>query len=177
MISKIEKDKFSILKGRITNKSYNTTIKKLTLVGENYFVQIIPAKLVAGTNHLFFALEQTFSSFENETAFTKKPIFEFLVRVLAKKQLNKAIKDVEFSNDENLVLIIKSTSKKEIEKIKNELNFEEKEFEFGNSLGGNKKELMAFFGVSKNELEALSDLKNPLEEAIIERVAFVTLEK
>ena len=173
MISKIEKDKFSILKGRITNKSYNTTIKKLTLVGENYFVQIIPAKLVAGTNHLFFALEQTFSSFENETSFTKKPIFEFLVRVFAKKQLNKAIKTAEFSNNENLVLIINSTSKKEIEKIKKELTFEEKEFEFGK----NKGELMAFFGVSKNEIEALSDLKNPLEEAIIERVAFVTLEK
>ena len=172
MISKIEKDKFSILKGKITNKSYNTTIKKLTLVGENYFVQIIPAKLVAGTNHLFFALEQTFDSFENETSFTKKPVFEFLVRVFAKKQLNKAIKIAEFSDGENLVLIIKSTSKEEIEKIKKELNFEEKKFEFGK----NKEELMDFFGVSKNELEALSDLKNPLEEAIIERVSFVALE-
>jgi len=172
MISKIGKGNFTIIKGRITNKSYSTTIKKLTLVGENYFVQVIPAKLVAGTNHLFFALEQTFDSFEKKTSFTKKPIFEFLVRVFAKKQVNKAIENAEFSNNEKLILIIESTSKTEVEKIKKELNFEEKEF----PLGENKEELMQFFDISKNELEALKDLKNPLEEAIIERVSFVALE-
>ncbi len=45
------------------------------------------------------------------------------------------------------------------------------------SLGKNKNYLMELFNVSETELKTLKDLKNPLEELIIERVALVALER
>jgi len=174
MISKtIGKCDFSLLKGQITKDSCKETIKKLMIASDKQFTQIIPACLVAGKNHIFSALEQSLSAFEQKTNFTKKPELEFIVRLLANKQLNKALEKAEFRQGEILVLVIGSSDKKTIEKVKTGLNFVEKEF----ALGKNEKELKEFFGISEEELSALNDVEKPLEELVIERVAFVSLER
>ena len=173
MISKKINEKYhSLFKGRITNDSYEESIKKLTLPSKDIFVQILPSRIIAGETHLFIALETALSSFENSSNFTKIPALELIVRILGKKQLNDALETAKFGK-ENLVLIIGSRKKKEIEKIKKELNFKEKNF----TLGKNKKYLEKLFSVSKAELNSLKDLKNPLEELVIERCAFVALER
>ena len=172
MISKtIGKHGFSLLKGEITTDSYKESIKKLTL-GFGVFTQLIPSRLVAGENHIWFSLEQSLDAFEQKTAFTKKPELEFIIRLVAQKQLNKALENAEFKQ-EPLVLVIGSENKKIIDKIKETLNFEEKDIQ----LGLNKKELVKFFGIEKQEIESLADIQNPLEELIIERCAFVSLER
>ncbi|MFH1390877.1 MAG: KEOPS complex subunit Cgi121 [Candidatus Diapherotrites archaeon] len=173
MLSKtIGKHGFSLLKGEITTDSYKESIKKLT-IGFDVFTQIIPSRLVAGENHIWFALEQSLNAFEQKTAFTKKPELEFIVRLVADKQLNKALEKAEFKKNEPLILVIGSADEKAINKIKETLNFKEKDFQ----LGLNKEELVKYFGIEKREIESLADVKNPLEELIIERCAFVSLEK
>ena len=170
---KVGKHEISILKGRITTDSYEETIKKLSIVPQKQFTQLAPLRVVAGENHILFALEHTFSAFENKTAFAKKPELEFIIRLLAEKQLNKALEKAKFKKGENLLLVVGSQNKKVIGETKTTLGFEEKEF----SLGENKKGLMELFKVSEGEIKALGDLQNPLEELIIERVSFVALER
>lgn len=173
MISKkIGKLEFSILKGRISKNSYEESIKKLSLASQNGFVQLVPSRLIAGQNHLLNVIENTFSSFKNKSNFSKKPELELIIRLTGIKQLNKALEKAEFGK-EDLVLIINSKNKKKIDSIKKELGFVEKDFK----LGENKNYLMKFFNVTKEELKSLSDLKNPLEEIIIERCAFVSLKR
>ena len=180
---------FAFASGQILTENYGATIKKLAFPGENRFVQLVPARVVAGQKHLETALEHALSSFKNGTNFARKPELEFIVRLLAEKQLEKALKKAEFA-DEPLVLVLelkgaakaknlkagkgKSPSAvKEINEIEKRLNFREKTF----SLGKNKNYLMELFNVSETELKTLKDLKNPLEELIIERVALVALER
>ena len=173
MISKkIGKLEFSLLKGRISKNSYEESIKKLSLASQNGFVQILPTRLIAGQNHLLSAIENTFSSFKNKSNFSKKPELELIIRLTGIKQLNKALRKAEFGK-EDLVLIIDSKNKGKIDSIKKELGFAEKNFE----LGKNKKYLMKFFNITKEELNSLADLKNPLEEIIIERCSLVSLER
>ncbi|MCR4335439.1 MAG: KEOPS complex subunit Cgi121, partial [archaeon] len=178
MLSKtIGKHDYSLLKGEISTDSYKETIKKLTL-GFGVFTQVIPSKWVAGEDHIWFALEQSLDAFEQKIAFTKKPELEFIVRLLAQKQLSKALEGAEFGKGtefgkEPLVLVIGSSDKKIVSEIKEKLAFEEKEIK----LGLNKSELIKFFGIEEKEIESLADVKNPLEELIVERCAFVSLEK
>ena len=118
------------------------------------------------------AIENTFSSFQSKSNFSKKPELELIIRLTGIKQLNKALQKAEFGK-ENLVLIIDSKNKRKIDSIKKELGFTEQKFE----LGKNKSYLVKFFNVTKKELKSLNDLKNPLEEIIIERCSFVSLER
>lgn len=172
MISKkINEKYYSLFKGRITNDSYEESIKKLTFLPK-VFVQFLPARIIAGENHIFIALETALSSFETNSNFTKNPALELIVRVLGKKQLKEALEIAKFE-EEDMLLIIGSREKNEIEKIKKELNFKETNF----ALGKNKKYLEWLFSVSKAELKAVEDLENPLEEIIIERSAFAALER
>jgi len=169
---KIGKQEFSLLKGRISKNSYEESIIKLSFESQNGFVQIVPSRLIGGQNHLLSAIENTLSSFQSKSNFSKKPELELILRLTGIKQLNKALKKAEFGK-EDLVLIIGSKNKNKINSIKKKLGFVEKKFE----LGKNKNYLIKFFNITKNELKSLADLKNPLEEIIIERCAFVSLER
>ncbi len=165
----IGKKQFATTTGRITTDSYNATIKKLTFASSKGFVQIVPLKLASGTKHLKYALVKSLESFKNDSAVTKKPELEFILHFTAENQLNKALNKAKFSN-ESLVLICE---KNIFNEIKKELNFEEQKIEFGK----NKNELMKFYSISERELKTFFDLKNALEELIIQRCVFASFEK
>ena len=179
MISKkIGNSHFALLIGKITTDSCSATIKKLALAQQHRFVQIIPARVVAGVRHLEAALEHATSALKNKTSFSKNLELEFLVRLFGEKQLEKALQNAKFEEGEELVLVAaeksKTKSKKEIAKIINNLKFKEtKKFE----LGKNKKELIDFYKISQEEIETLSDVENAIEGLVIERVSFVALER
>ena len=165
---RLEFGDFSALTG-ISNDSYDATIKNLTIASENSFAQLVPLRIVAGFNHVFTALEHALSAFELGSAFARKPELEFIIRLCAEKQLNRALEIAEFGK-EPLLLVAKSG---EIKKIARGIGFVGKKFE----IGKNKAELMKIFGISKRELEAMKDSKSALEELVIEKCALVALEK
>jgi len=96
---------FAFVSGQILTENYDATIKKLAFLGKKRFIQIVPARAVAGRKHLETALEHALSSFPSKTNFAKRPELEFIVRLLAEKQLEKALKKAEFA-DEPLVLVL-----------------------------------------------------------------------
>ncbi|MCR4368652.1 MAG: KEOPS complex subunit Cgi121 [archaeon] len=168
---KLGKNTYTASAGRISTDSYGVTIKKLALAGKEKgsFAQLVPHRLVAGPNHLFAALEQAMDAIEKGSEFTKSPELEFIVRLVAEKQLDKALKAAEFGKEE-LVLVVLG-GKKELEQIAREISFEIKEGE----LRGDPKQIAKHFQISEKELAALADLPNALEELAIERTAFVSL--
>ncbi|VVB99314.1 Uncharacterised protein [uncultured archaeon] len=177
MISrKIGKREFAIAIGKFSTDSYSTTIKKLALLPPHGFVQAVPARLCAGPRHIESALCGTFSAFENKTNFSRKPELEFLVRLLGEKQLNRAITTSEFQNGQEVVLVFEVMGNKSdaSKKIFMALGFEECK---NLALGGNRKELMEIYGIGQSEINAVSGFAEPLEALVIEKTAFVALEK
>ncbi len=177
MLTKIGNHEFEVLTGKITNDSYSTTIKKLALLnpaqktGNEGFVQVVPARLCAGYNHVFFALEHALSALDAGTAFSRKPELEFLIHFFGEKQLGRAIEKARFSDGEDLVLIVNAG--KSASDAAKELGFAEKKIQ----IGKNADELMGFYGITKPELETAGDLQSPLERLVVEKCAFVALER
>ncbi len=191
---------FAALAGRITNDSYSATIKKLALLNaqhdtpnrakspaghgkaagspdEGDFAQIVPARLCAGYNHVFFALEHAMSAVDSGTAFSRRPELEFLINFFGEKQLHKAFEKAKFGQGEGLVLVVGAKNKKDTGRAKRALGFvEDADMELWQN-GKNKMDLMAGFGIGERELEAVSDLGNALEELVIERISLVSLLK
>ena len=175
---KAGKRRFALLIGKISTESYSTTIKKLTLVQEHVFAQIVPARLIAGKRHAEAALEHAVLALENNHAFTKSLSLEFLVRLFGEKQLGKALESAKFGK-ESVVLVIGAKSRKQIEGIAGMLNFRETKGSRparNPQLSGNREELMRFYGISEKEIDAVSDLDNPLEELVIEKISMVALD-
>jgi len=166
---------FAVFAGKISNDSYNATIKKLALLGKNRLCQIIPAKIVAGKFHLKTALAKTIEAIDSGDAFSQNPNIEFLVRIFGERQISKAIEKSVFGN-EDLLLVIEENSKTKINKVMKSLGFEEKKVVL-EKLGNNKVELMQIHGISEEELSATKDVKNNLEMLVVEKTSFVALEK
>ena len=170
---KFGKTAFALLTGKISIDSYSTTIKKLTLAQQKGFVQIVPARLVAGKRHIAAALEHALFALGNGTAFSKNLELEFLIRLLGEKQLNTVLKNVQFGNEE-VAIVARMNGGKKPSGLMEEFNFKEiKNFKFGK----NKKRLMGFYKISEKALETLSDAENALEELVIEKISFVELER
>jgi tRNA threonylcarbamoyladenosine modification (KEOPS) complex Cgi121 subunit len=171
----IGKKFFTVFSGKISNDSYNATIKKLALLGKNNLCQIIPAKIVAGKFHLKTALARTIAAIDSGVAFSQNPNIEFIVRVLGERQISKAIDKSVFGN-EDLLLVIEENNKNKINEIIKLLDFEEKK-QILEKLGNNKAELMKIYEISEDELNSVKDVKNNIEMLVVEKTAFVTLEK
>ncbi|HLC79080.1 MAG TPA: KEOPS complex subunit Cgi121 [archaeon] len=172
--AKIGDQFFAISCGKINNDSYSATIKKLTVAQRGNFVQIVPQRFCAGKNHFLIALEHATSALQSNQAITKNLLLEFLVHFFGKRQLDQVFEDAKFEQGEDLIAIT-DAKEKEHKKILQNLGFEENKSEKMN-LQGQKKELMQFYGIGKEELGTLSDKKNALEELVIEKISFVALQ-
>lgn len=170
---KLGKRSFAALAGKITNDSYSTTIKKLTLLNTKRFVQLVPARLCAGYDHVFFALEHAFSAIDSGTAFSRRPELEFLLHFFGEKQLERALGKARFEKGEELVLVIGGEGKNWAKAAGKALAFAEGKI----PLGQNHAALMDFYGITKSQAGAISGLENALEELVIEKISMVALER
>lgn len=193
MLKKVGKRHFAILFGKITNDSCSATIKKLALLNTEFaswsrgqknagpgrqpanrgFVQIVPTRLCAGEMHVLAALEHAISAIDKGTAFSHKPELEFLIRFFGNKQLTQCLEAAKFREGEELVLVVEASGGKNAVGVSRKLGFVEQEFDFSK----NRAELMRFYGITRQELDTLSDLSNALEEVLVEKISFVALEK
>ncbi len=164
--------RFLLIIGRITTDSYSATIKKLAMAQRRGFAQIVPARLIAGKKHLAAALEAATSAMRFKSNFAKTLNLEFLIRLFGEKQLGRAIEKAGFKDREPIVLIAEGGAEK-LAALKKEIGISETKYRFGDS----KEGLMRAYGVSQEELGAVSDLKNALEALVIEKISFVAMER
>lgn len=169
---RIGKRDFLLFTGQISNDSYSATIKKLTLIQREFFIQLLPLALVAGKLHVEAALEQGFSSIENRTSFSNSPSLEFLLRFFAQRQISRALEKSVFAK-EPLLLVCEKKSAAKIRKAMRELDFQEKKM----PLHGNEKQIREAFDISETEIAALGEKKNSLELLVVEKIALLNLEK
>ncbi|MEM4256749.1 MAG: hypothetical protein QXD98_00115 [Candidatus Diapherotrites archaeon] len=140
---KIKKKEFCLIACKTTTDSYDTTIKKLTLMQKKGFIQLIPQKFLKSKWHALIALDHVFSLNQK---IAKSKSLEFLVRVLGTNQLSKALEKVEkeFFLAKDFVLVFDS-KKFELKKILSNLNLEETNF----------KEVEDIIAIEKTALVAL----------------------
>ena len=119
------KRNITFLIGKITNDSYSATIKKLTVLQQIGFIQLVPARLVGGRWHLKVAIDHTFSAFERKANIARSEPLEFIVRLLGERQVGVALQKAEFGN-EDLVLIFEKNAFADKKQLLHGLNFTEK---------------------------------------------------
>ena len=162
--------------GEINIDKAETTLKKLSKSkGKARLLQICSAKNIVSPFHVFAAAEQAFSSTQNRTAKSKSIEIEFLCRLNAEMQIEKAIDASELKKGKNIACLVaidgKGKAKNQLEEAASEIGLKEKKID----LSKNKNAAMKHFGITKKELEVLSDLKNPLEAAVLEKMALASL--
>ncbi|AJF59892.1 MAG: hypothetical protein J4224_04285 [Candidatus Diapherotrites archaeon] len=178
LLKPISSLKAGILTGSIKVNSVGSTIKKLSVYcSGKQFVQLCYAAPIASIDQVFFALEQTISAFDSGANFSKKQELEFLIRLTGRKQISRALDLTGLKKGMNTaLLVIVASNEKEIKKIFNEIKmqtgFKEKKIDFKK----NEKELIKIHGILQKEIDALKDLKNPVQELVLEKIALVALE-
>ncbi|MBI2598174.1 MAG: hypothetical protein HYW50_03185 [Candidatus Diapherotrites archaeon] len=170
---------YAVKTGTANIIDYESTIKSLLEQNSRKgFCQIVPAKTVGSTDQVAFAIEQSIGAFFSGENFSKKPGLEFLIRIYGTRQIENALKISGLkAGKQSVVLACAHTQKVGLEKIlktaEKILHFKEKKI----FLGKNKKELMQLYGITAAEINTLKDLKNPLQQIIIEKNALVAFEK
>lgn len=172
----------AIKTGKTKISNLDMVIKSITsLNSENRLVQVCLLKPVVSENQLFLALEQSFSAFENTVNICKTLHIEFLVRVLGVRQCRAAteILGLKQGNQEIAVVVAGKSEGEVIElfkKIATVINFEEDDSLMSEKSTKSKKYLMDLYKIGQSQLDALSDLENPLEAAVMEKIAMLALE-
>jgi len=169
----------AVLFGEIDIEKAQTTLKKLSEAKANAkLLQLSPIKNIISPFQVFVAAGQTMNAIETNSSFSKSPELEFLCRLNAESQIDKAINLSELKKGKNTVCLVivtagagKNIAKKQLQEAASKIGMKEKKID----LDKNKNVVMKHFGIAKKELEALSDLKNPLEAAVIERIALLNL--
>ena len=166
----------AVLFGEIDIDKAETTLKKLSEgKGSAKLIQICSAKNIVSPLHVFAAAEQSINSFETNTSFSGSTNLEFLCRVNAERQIEKAINASALKKGKNVACLVVVSgigkSKKHIIGVAAKIGMKEKKMD----LSKNADAAMKHFGITKAELKTLSDLKNPLEAAVIERIALLNL--
>ncbi len=101
---------------------------------------------------------------------------KFLIRIFGQKQLAKVFEAAKFDDNEAVVIVLEGNNAKKIKDNLQSIGFVEdkgKNVKFG----GNKKDLMDFYGIGQSELDTLLDLDDALEQQVIEKISFVALER
>ena len=169
----------AVLFGEINIDKAETTLKKLSEAkGKSKLLQICSTTNIISPLQVIVAAEQTLNAVETNTSFSNNPEIELLCRLNAESQIEKAIDASECRKGKNQVCLVlvatssgKDVAKKQLREAASKIGLKEKKMDPGK----NKNAVMKHFGITKKELEALSDLKNPLEAAVIERIAMLNL--
>ncbi len=157
--------------GQLTVKSTDETLKRLSEKASEHGIryQIASSHKIAGKLHVEWAARQALEAFDERTALTKSWEFEFLVRLSGQRQLEKAFEHFGIHKGRQHVALVAVGSKPKaiaFEKwAEKELGFKLVPFKV------DQKAVQEWFKISSAELTALKDLKEPLEGAVLERVA------
>lgn len=169
--------------GKANIKDSELVIKKLSeQAKKGVFAQILDAKALCSAEQCRFAAKQAIEALEEKNSFSNRLEIELLLRVTATRQIGNALEIAGIRNGtKKAVIIALSKDRKKLEETKKELEKEislKKEKDcLEKDSKKNREFLMRSFGIKEKELFALKDTKNPLENAIIEKIALNSLNK
>jgi KEOPS complex subunit Cgi121 len=143
-------------------------------------VQFFRAELIAGYDHLYFAILNALKTFENKTNISKKLEVEILLFLSGQHQIKKAIHLLGIGpNSHQIVLLIisnnKDDAKKTLDKI-NEIIQAEHDDDVINLSQEKIKDIMMAYKLSNHEIgSTLKQSKNKaIESLLIEKGAILT---
>lgn len=167
--------------GKIQIQDLNEFAKSLRT--HNQFVQVCYLKAICSPKQAQIALEHALSAEEQNTAFSKSLQMEFLLRLAAEPQIEKALEKVglkEAKPQEALAIALGETKAeaKQALQFLQKLGFKPnpKLLEPQN-LKKNSAYIKKIYSLSEQELKALSSLPNPLLGAVTERIALTSLQE
>ncbi len=152
------------------------------------FVQVCSLKPIACAEQIFFAANRAFSAHKSGSAFSRRLGLELLLRIAGTKQISRIASVFKLKRGRNEICAIalaeaptmaRALLKRFLAHAKKEFGFkhgDSTEAMFRKNLRVNRSYLEKLYGISQRELSALSDLREPLCEAVIEKTALVALE-
>ena len=90
--------------------------------------QVVSAGCVAGEAHVLHCVEQSLKAFARGTNITKSEEMEFIIRLAAKRQISKALKDCEVKGDHAVFVSWSNKAKEYFDAFKKEFNATEEKF-------------------------------------------------
>ncbi|MEK6976770.1 MAG: KEOPS complex subunit Cgi121 [Candidatus Hydrothermarchaeota archaeon] len=136
-------------------------------------VQFLDARLVAGMEHLEFAISQAEKAFQRGENISSDPLFEVLVRASAQRQIKRALELVGLKGGREVILLCHEVP----EALLQEYGCREDPGVL--AIGRDKYELLKeAFGIGEAELDAVAgegfaERSTALVEAIKERIAIL----
>ncbi|MFH0714856.1 MAG: KEOPS complex subunit Cgi121 [Candidatus Diapherotrites archaeon] len=170
------KSHLGVFFGRLTVNLAEETLKKLSerALALELKAQLVRAEKIAGKTHCEWAAFQAEEAFSAGQNLTRAWETEFLVRISGQRQIEKALDGFGLRKGKQNCALVVLGPKEKADKLKKwaekELGFKSAPFKM------EQKKVQEWFSVSDAELKALSDLKNPLESAVLERVALAGTE-
>ncbi|MDO8537862.1 MAG: KEOPS complex subunit Cgi121 [archaeon] len=180
MLSKID-SKFLLIKtGSINTNNAETML--LNLSGKsNPTICLISLKPITSNEHIKSAFYHSLKAFENNSNTTKNIQLELLLFLTARKQLDKALDEMELNGKDEIALIGFGANKKIIEKefkiLEKELNFKENKNLIQKNLKKNFNYFKKFFSITEKELSIIQS-KNKfeaLQKSVLERIALTKI--
>ena len=97
----------AVLFGEIDIDKVETTLKKLSKAGqESRMVQLCSARYIVSHFHVFAATEQAAAAIDANTSNVKAPELEFLRRLTAERQIEKAISNSALAKGKNNACLV-----------------------------------------------------------------------
>lgn len=157
-------------------------LKKLSVLQKEGIFQLFSIKPVVSLEQVVSAAEQATDSFERQANFSKNLSLEFLLRLIGTRQITKALEITGLKKGRNAVAIVACSSNRKsaeesVSAIAREIYFEESTGVIERNLKYNSHYLKKIYGISNTQLETLKDLREPLKEAVFERIAILSLEE
>lgn len=159
-------------------------IKKLRLLNRKSNEKLFLCKLkpVCSERQLKFAALAAFKAFKEKHEFSHSLEMEFVLRLCGTKRICPLVPIIQLTKGKNEIALValaetKSKALKALNKAVKEFGFKEKKGLIAMNVRQNLSWLKKFYNVNEQELKALSDLKNPLDSAVLEKTALIALEE
>ncbi len=138
---------------------------------DRYGVQIINADLIAGKEHIEFAIAQAERAFKNSTNFSNSLPLEVIVRASAQRQVKVAIDRLGVRGDSRVIVLDKLPAE-----FMEEYRCTVSE-EVLNITPEKLQKLIKIYGISQEEMEAshTGDAGETVKNLIIERIALLNV--
>ena len=163
----------NILEGEVEIEDLHGFLDRIKEISYEYnvVVQVFDANKIAGTWHMKRAVEKAIQSMEAGNNISSDLAMEILLYASGKRQINKAIEMGVSEGRNDVVMVVLGGSEDAIRELK-EMIKEKSVLEYSDL---KKDEIMRFFEITEDEIEAAGEEKIP--DLVIERVVLLDISK
>jgi Uncharacterized conserved protein len=163
-----------ILGGAIEIKDPTKFIEEIRDLSEDSVVQVVNADFIVGREHVEFAVKKALNSFKSGKNISRDLSIEIMLYLSGKRNIDKAMGIGVKKGKNDALFILYGDDTENLEKeIKDRYVIEEKDLlKYDKS---KNRKLMEFFGITKEEIEAVGEEKIP--KLVMERVILLDILK